>query len=189
MLTKVNHLVLRQDLSRSLFTVLCAIVLHFFVSKNSNYGPYFCITALRLFVPYIAWVNIKECQGIYISLHVLSNRALTCSDIWKPLASVPWVLVYTSLLPWDQLEVTLCRIWIWDCILAGLLPFPFPIPPLFHYLASFPWKHLKVNCMWILWLSICFWGNKPKIPAITCWKIYENIIPFIINQNKNIKCL
>lgn len=109
--------------------------------KTSSYGPYFCITALRLFVPYIAWMNIKECQGIYISLYVPSNHTLTCFGKWKPLASVPWVLVYTSLFPvgstWSCFMQNLIR----DCILAGLLSFPYP--PYFHSLASFPRKHSR----------------------------------------------
>lgn len=109
--TKANHLVLCQDLSRSLFTVLCAIVLHFFVSKKQQLWSLFLYNCLKAIC---AWVNIKECQGIYISLHVLSNRTLTCSGIWKPLASVPWVLVYTSLLPVGSTWSYFMQNLIWD---------------------------------------------------------------------------
>lgn len=67
--TKVNHLVLCQDLSRSLFTVLCAIVLHFFVSKNQQLWSLFFYSCLKAIC---ALHCLSEHQGMSGNLYFLA---------------------------------------------------------------------------------------------------------------------
>lgn len=145
-------------------------------------------------MPYIAWVNTKKRLGMYMSCvcpitihwHVWAYESHSFLAMGLRLhITVPCGINLKVLYSGFNLNKDLLGFYP----LLDFLPLPYLLPPT-------PWLVFHGNTFLINYLpinpcfSICFWRSQPKTSAITCWKIWwKTIIPFIINHNKNVKCL